>query len=359
MNLDNAASFSGKASAYVALSLLLTSLSLSAQTTQQPATPAPAKPATLTPRATAAPAAPTPQADAAVDPFPAPNLKFFTADTPTTATIDSFLHETWGYDTNRIWKVEAIQKTAAPGVSRVVVYVAEKGPNAKVQPVSFYVTPDGKHAILDTMIDFGAHPFADRRQMMQDRADGPAYGAVGKDLLFVEFADLQCPHCKDMQPIMKQLATDFPQARTVYQPFPLVAVHPAAFEAAAQGVCVAQKSSDAYFKYADAVYEMQAQLTTAPEIEKTLAAAVQKAGQDPQKIAACAQTAATRQTIEASIKLAADADVEQTPTLVVNGRLLPMSQIPYDTLKKIIYFQASLDGIKVNPPQPTLSTLPK
>ena len=27
----------------------------------------------------------------------------------------------------------------------------------------------------------------------------------------MEFADLQCPHCKDAQPTMKRLAKDFPQ----------------------------------------------------------------------------------------------------------------------------------------------------
>lgn len=326
-----------------------------AQTSAPPAAPAPS----LNTRVSAAPGTPAPTGTAPADPFPAPNLKFFTADSPTTATVDSFLHATWGYDTSRIWKVEAIQKTAAPGISRVTVYVAEKGANAKVQPVSFFVTPDGKHAILDSMIDFGVNPFAARRQMMQDRADGPATGASDKTLLFVEFADLQCPHCKDAQSTMKQLATDFPKARIVYQPFPLVNVHPAAFIAAAEGVCIAAKGSDAYLKYADAVYDTQASLTTPQEIAKTLAAAVVKAGQDPQKIADCAVTADTRKAVEASVQLAEDADVTQTPTLVVNGRILPLSQVPYDSLKKIILFQASLDGIHVDPPQPVLSTLPK
>ena len=152
-----------------------------------------------------------------------------------------FLKALWGYDPNRIWRVEAIQKTAAPDVSKVMVFVSDKTPNAKVQPTAFFVTPDGKHAMAgDAVIPFGATPFADARKTLQERADGAARGAAGKDLMLVEFADLQCPHCKEAQGTMDQLVKDFPNARVVFQSFPLVDLHPFAFKAAAYGYCVAE-----------------------------------------------------------------------------------------------------------------------
>ena len=76
--------------------------------------------------------------------------------------MNAFLKALWGYDPNRIWRVEAIQKTMAPNTSKVVVFVSDKTPGAKVQPTAFFVTPDGKHAVAgDTVIPFGATPFAD------------------------------------------------------------------------------------------------------------------------------------------------------------------------------------------------------
>ena len=63
------------------------------------------------------------------------------------------------------------------------------------------------------MTDFGATPFADRRKLLQASADGPFLGSPTKDLELVEFADLQCPHCKEAQGVMKQLEHDFPTAR--------------------------------------------------------------------------------------------------------------------------------------------------
>ncbi|MCU1319781.1 MAG: oxidoreductase [Edaphobacter sp.] len=294
------------------------------------------------------------------DPFPPVNPKYFTASSPTVDTVNSFLKTLWGYDPNRIWRVEAIQTTSAPGVSKVIVFVSDKSPNAKVQTTAFFVTPDGKHAIADSsgVIPFGATPFAETRKLLQDRADGATKGAAGKDLLLVEFSDLQCPHCKDAQGMMDQLAKDFPNARIIYQSFPLVEIHPFAFKAAAYGYCIQKQKNDAFFPFATAVFETQAALT--PETgDATLKSAVTKAGLDPAAIDTCAATQAVKDQVNASIKLAQDSGVDQTPMLAVNGHLLPMTQIPYETLKTIVAYQASLDGVSTGAaPAPALSKPP-
>lgn len=280
-----------------------------------------------------------------VDPFPPVNPKFFTAASPTVDTVNGFLKTLWGYDSNRIWRVEAIQTTPAPGVSKVTVFVSDKGPNAKVQPTAFYVTPDGKHVIAgDAVLSFGLTPFAEPRAILQAKADGASRGAASKDFMLVEFADLQCPHCKDAVAVMEQIAKDFPNARIVYQSFPLVEIHPYAFKAASYGYCVQKQKNDAYLPYAAAVFDAQSALT--PETgDATLKNAVTKAGLDAAAIDACAATQATKDTVNASMKLAEDVGVDQTPMLSVNGHMLPLTQIPYETLKTMIAYQAVLDGV--------------
>ena len=86
-----------------------------------------------------------------------------------------------------------------------------------------------------------------------------------------------------------------------------------------------------------------------------------KAGQDPVKIASCAETPTIKDAVNASIKLGEAAGVDQTPTLSVNGRNLPVSPaaMPYESLKKIIMFQAELDGVHIDPPPPSLKSLGK
>lgn len=281
------------------------------------------------------------------DPFPPVNQKYFTATTPTVATVDSFLKALWGYDPDRIWRVEAIQTTQAPGVSKVVVYVSDKKPNAKVASASFFVMPDGKHAIADAsgIIAFGAAPFADARKTLQEHADGAHRGAAGKDLMLVEFADLQCPHCKEAQPIMDRLAQDFPNAQIVFQNFPIADIHPFAFKAAAYGYCITKQKNDAFFTYAADVFDKQAALTPATG-DQTLKDAVTKAGLNPATIDACAATPETKNAVQASVKLGQDIGIDQTPMLAINGRLLPLTaNIPYETLKSIISYQAAQDGV--------------
>ncbi|GGA65912.1 hypothetical protein GCM10011507_16860 [Edaphobacter acidisoli] len=288
------------------------------------------------------------------DPFPPVNQKYFTATSPTVDTVNTFLKSLWGYDQNRIWRVEAIQKTQAPDVAKVIVFVSDKSANAKVQSTAFFVTPDGKHAIAgDTVIPFGATPFADARQTLEQHADGAWRGAPGKSLLLVEFADLECPHCKDAQGTMNQLAKDFPNAHIVFQPFPLTEIHPYAFKAAAYGYCVEKQNNDAFFSYADGVFNTQSGLAEGTA-DDTLNNAVKQAGLDPTAIGACANSQATKDQVNASIKLAQDLGVDQTPMLAVNGHLLPISAVPYETLKTIITYQAQQDGVSTGATAPTL-----
>jgi protein-disulfide isomerase len=327
------------------LALLATGVSSFAQ---QAAAPAAASQAPA-PQAAAVPATPA-------DPFPPVNLKNFTAASPSREEVNSFLKALWGYDENRIWDVAAVLATTAPGVAKVVVFVKDKTQPDKAQTTVFFTTPDGKHAIADNVIDFGVAPFAESRKVLQEKADGATHGAKNNNLLLVEFADLQCPHCKEFQATMDNIAQDFPMAKIVFENYPITEIHPWAMRAAAEGECVRKaKGDDAFFTYTAAVFDGQAGLTNEQGLA-TLSAAATKAGADPKQAATCAETPAIRAVVDAQKKLGVDIGVDQTPMLVVNGHVLPASQIPYETLRKIIAFQANQDGVAVTL-QPQLTPL--
>lgn len=300
-----------------------------AQTQSTPATPEPAAPAPAGP--------PT---------FPKPDPANFTAITPTKDQVNGFLNANWGYDDNRMWQVQAILKTPVEALSKVVVFVGDKTGKEKPQALEFFVLPDGKHIISgEDVLPFGEHPFAENRTLLQEHADGPYRGPASKSFELVEFADFQCPHCKEAQANMDKLAVDFPSARIVFQNNPIISIHPQAEKAAAYGVCIAKTGgSNAFFQFSSAVFDGQDGLATPDGATLTLNSAVTKAGEDPAKIAACAETPEVQSQVEASVKLAGDIGVVSVPTLVINGRAVP-ANAPYDTLKKIVQYQAKLDGI--------------
>jgi protein-disulfide isomerase len=306
---------------------------------QQQVPPAPAQD-----QSAPAPAAPAPSAAPV---FPKPDPANFTASSPTKDTINAFLQTSWGYDENRFWQVQAILKTQLDGYSKVVVLVGDKSGKQKPTAIGFIALPDGKHIIADDqIIAFGEHPFSESRTKLQQQADGPYRGSASKDLEIVEFADFQCPHCKDAQANMDKLAVDFPKARIVFQNYPLAKIHPAATKAAQYGVCAAkQGGSNAFFQFASAVFDGQDGLSTPDGETLTLNSAIVKAGLDPAKIATCTATPEVVASVDASVKLAQDLNINETPMLMINGRPVPIGGAPYDVIKKIVEFEEKLDGI--------------
>ena len=297
----------------------------------------------------APPQSPSPSAaPAQLQPMPPPDPANFTAASPAKETVAAFLRASWGYDENRISQVQAIQPTQVQGISRVTVLVEEKG-SQQTQPsvLSFLTLPDGKHLIAnDEILPFGVRPFDNYREILERDAKGPSRGQANAPLQLVEFSDFQCPHCKEAQPTVEQLLKDYPQAHFVSQVFPLRNVHSEAEKAAENGVCVAKiGGNDAFFKYTDAVYANQAQLT--PEGSAgALASAVKAAGVDQAKVKACVADPSTKAAVDASLKVGDEVGVNQTPTLFVNGRMLPLGGFPYDQLKKIVDYDLSQAAAK-------------
>ncbi len=330
-----------------------------AQTAQPAASPSVTSPGAQSARVPLAPssgAAQAPTGPPAPVQFPPIDPAKITAANPTPQTVDTFLHAVWGSDDNREWRVASIQPASVAGFTKVEVYVADKRQPTRIGTYAFLVTPDGKHAVAGDLAPFGPNPFAENRATLQQRADGPARGAADKQLELVEFTDLQCPSCKAAQSTMDQLAKDFPQAHIVFQNLPVSSVHPQAMQAAEVGVCVRQAKGDpAFFLYAQKVFDTQADLTAA-KADATLRAAVTAAGADPAAVMACSTQPATRAAVESSVKLATDLGITATPTLAVNGRILPLTQVPYAGLTKMIVYQGQLDGVAVKL-QPSLTTL--
>jgi protein-disulfide isomerase len=291
----------------------------------------------------AAPSAPQQAAPAAGPPqFPPVDPANFTTATPSKDTVNAFLHEFWGYDPDRVWQIQAIQKTAAPGISKVTVLAAQKT-NPQIGTLQFFTTPDGQHLISNEVMPFGARPFDAAHNILLAEANGPSKGAASKDLLLVEFADFQCPHCKAVQPTLQRLLQDFPNAHFVFENLPLTSIHTEAMKAALYSVCVSQlDGNDAFFKFSQLVFESQERLTPQTS-DSVLNDAATKAGADAAKVGSCALSPPAKAAVDASIKLAQTLNVNETPTLFINGRGVPMGAAPYETLQKIVAFQAKED----------------
>jgi len=237
------------------------------------------------------------------------------ANLPSEATVDSFLHQSLGYQPDVTWKISSIRPAGVGGLAEVTVVLA----SSQGQQLSrFYVTSDGAHAVTGDIIPFGAKPFDPAKKALEKGVNGPERGPKDAAVMIVEFGDLQCPACKAAQSSIEALVAAEPTARFVFQNFPLE-MHNWAVKGAAYSDCVGRASSDAFWKFIAKTYETQADIT-AENADEKLTAIVNGVGLKGADIAACAAKPETRAHIDASIALGKSVDVSGTPTLFINGR---------------------------------------
>lgn len=255
---------------------------------------------------------------------------------PSEATVDAFLHQQFGYESDLTWKINSIKPSIIPGLGEVTVVLASQ----QGQQLSrFYVAPDGAHALVGDIIPFGARPFDPVKKILDKAVTGPARGPKDSAVMIVEFGDLQCPACKAAQPTIEALVAAEPNARFVFQSFPLE-MHNWAAKGAAYADCVGRASNDAFWKFVSKTYETQSDIT-AENVDEKLTAIADGAGLKGADIAACAAKPDTKTRVEASIALGKSVEVTGTPTVFINGRRVAnFDSRMTDIYKKLVDFAA-------------------
>jgi protein-disulfide isomerase len=258
---------------------------------------------------------------------------------PTEAQVNAALERTLGYDAGLHWDILDIHPSILPGVAEVLVSLNKQPANRLLIP------QDGQNAIIVAdVIPFGTNPFAPARSKLQ-AADGPGKGSQNPQILIVDFSDLQCPHCKAAEPVLEKLLTDFPQVRFVFQQFPLPAsLHPWAMKAAEYADCAGRMNKEAFWKYINAVFENQGGIALATADDQLKGFATE-AGLDGAKLAACAAAPETEARVKKSVDLGQSLDVNETPTVFVNGRRVrSIGTMPYEQLKALVQFEIDHAG---------------
>jgi protein-disulfide isomerase len=257
---------------------------------------------------------------------------------PSQAEVEVSLKRTFGYDPGLAWQVLEIRSSGIPGIAEILVSINKNAPN------HIFLPAEGQKAIIGEIIPFGPNPYAPVRAKLKG-AFGPSRGGQNPPIDIVEFSDLQCPHCKAAQPVVEKLEADFPQVRFTFQQFPLPAsLHPWALKGAQYADCAGQMDKNAFWKYVDAIFENQGviALATADDKLKELATAN---GMDAARIAACAASPETDARVKKSLELGETVNVNQTPTVFINGRMVPaIASIPYDNLKQLVQFEIDHAG---------------
>lgn len=167
-------------------------------------------------------------------------------------------------------------------------------------------------------------------------SDDHVIGSLTAPVVLVEYSDFQCPFCQRVHPTLKRLVAESNgQVAWVYRHFPLDMIHPEARPAALASECVAEQlGNDGFWKFADAVFEEQSNLSAS-----TYSAIATRLGANSAQFAACVQSEKYGPKIDAQTADAEKSGGTGTPYTVVysKDKQVPVSgALPYEQFKAVI-----------------------
>ena len=173
-----------------------------------------------------------------------------------------------------------------------------------------------RRQLIDKLVDLNElqlHIEPPRSDAIAFELDGfPSKGDPDAKVTLVEFADYQCPHCRNAHQLLKQLLPQYlDRIRYVYLDFPIN--RSGISRKVAEGAVCADRQQR-YWDYQDLAFERQAQLNEAAVTE--MAAALKL---DRQAFSACLQDPSTAEQVKRAEQQAIGAGVTGTPSFFING----------------------------------------
>lgn len=160
-------------------------------------------------------------------------------------------------------------------------------------------------------------------------AAGPARGPASAPVTIVEFADFQCPYCKQAESSVHAVLEQYPRdVRFVFRNLPLTQIHPHAKVAAEAAVCAQRQGK--FWEMHDAMYADQNALTAG-----ALKDTAKRLGLNLEQFSTCLSDGASAAALDADAKAAQDLGLSGTPYFFINGRPVDGS-VPLEKFQSII-----------------------
>ncbi|HEY7302720.1 MAG TPA: DsbA family protein [Bryobacteraceae bacterium] len=201
----------------------------------------------------------------------------------------------------------------------------------------YYLTPDGKHLISGSVWDLNKSPFTETQAHLP--TDGPSFGPANAKVTIVIFSDFECPYCREFaKTIRDNVPKKYPSdVRVIFEDFPLETIHKWALAAAEAAHCLEDQKPTAFWAFHDWVFEHQQEVNEANVRQKALDLAKTQ-DVDLAKAGSCMDTHATGEQVKRSIAAGRILQIQQTPTVFVNGRTIP-GAVPWSSLDTVIQME--------------------
>jgi len=248
--------------------------------------------------------------------------------------VEAYLRNQYAWGPTFKLKFEPLKETPIPNLYQVTVAVSVEGQG---DTATFYVTKDGRYLIRAELEDMNTDPAVAIRKQI-NLTDYPSKGPADAKVILVEYADYECPSCRQLDTVLRGLLPTLPQVRLIYKDFPLVQIHPWAMTAATAGRCAYKQSPNNFWKFHDLLFDNQSLISPDNAWQKMQDYATQS-GLDGNALKSCMADPQTQEEVKKSMSEGESLHITNTPTIFVNGRRLIAPDAP--TLKQFIQYDLS------------------
>jgi protein-disulfide isomerase len=231
------------------------------------------------------------------------------------ARIEKFLRITYAWGPEFDIKIGPPMPALDPELLTVPITVSMGGQSDSAE---VFVSKDGKFMMRGEISDLTVDPLAETRSELQV-GNSPTKGPANAKVTVIEFGDLECPSCRELESILREVLPENPDIRFVFKHFPLVDIHPWAMAAAIASQCAYDQNPDAFWRFHDTFYDTQDATTpdNLPDKVKDLAL---QAGLNEEKFQTCLGSPEAKDEVEMAMHEGQELKVNATPTVFVNGR---------------------------------------
>lgn len=162
-----------------------------------------------------------------------------------------------------------------------------------------------------------------------------AQGPENATVVVEEFADFQCPTCGVVHPKMKEVISHFGgRVRFVYRNYPLAQMHPNAYDAAVASEAAGMQGK--FWQMQDMIFTNQGNWSSLPNARSAFKDYAGKIGLDVAKFEDDSRTMTPKLRVDADMQRGRALNIQSTPTILINGKPVPFSQVEVDSLKTLI-----------------------
>ncbi len=191
--------------------------------------------------------------------------------------------------------------------------------------------------LVGSIIPFNPAPSSTTQQIGEIPAVTSAdwiSGNVDSNIVFVEYADFQCPACAAYHPLLKKLKQEYgTKVKFVFRHFPLTQVHPNAL--LASYAAEAAGAQGKFWEMHDKLFETQSAWSTSANAQSLFESYAGQLGLNVDQFKKDIDSGSTSQKVTSQQSGGTLAGIDSTPTFFINGKKI-QNPNSYEALKNTL-----------------------